>query len=122
MKCSHCNADLHSNEEVAAALAYCPYCGEDLRTEENLPTIAEEDFRQPVVIVIRATDGVMEDTYDQVRKCYQRGGSIRAVELRGCDLIPSNEPDLIDLVELEARELLAQFGYDDIRIPVIRRV
>lgn len=58
--------------------------------------------------VIAATDGVMAQTKEHVLLAKQVGVSNMVVFINKVDLVDS---DVVTLVEIEARELLEQYGY-----------
>ena len=70
------------------------------------------------VLVIAATDGVMPQTREHILLAKQVGLKKLIVFLNKVDMV--DEPDLIDLVEEEVRELLAKQGYDGTNTPIIR--
>ena len=70
------------------------------------------------VIVVAATDGVMPQTREHILLARQVGVPKIVVFLNKCDMV--DDPELIDLVEEEVRELLTKNGYDGAGVPVIR--
>ena len=70
------------------------------------------------ILVVSATDGPMPQTREQVHLARQTGVSRIVVFLNKVDLI--DDPELLELVELEVRELLAHYGYPGDDVPVIR--
>jgi elongation factor Tu len=70
------------------------------------------------ILVVAATDGVMPQTREHILLAKQVGVPKIIVFLNKCDMVP--EPDLIDLVEEEVRELLDKQGFDGKNAPVIR--
>jgi elongation factor Tu len=70
------------------------------------------------ILLLSAVDGPMPQTREHVLLARQVGVPELVVFLNKCDLV--DDPELIDLVELETRELLAKFGFDGANIPVIR--
>ena len=70
------------------------------------------------VLVVAATDGVMPQTREHVLLAWQVGVRKLIVFLNKCDMV--DDPDLIDLVEEEVRELLTKQGFDGATTPVIR--
>ncbi len=70
------------------------------------------------VIVVAATDGVMPQTREHILLARQVGVPKIVVFLNKCDMV--DDPELIDLVEEEVRELLTKNGYDGAGVPVVR--
>src|SRR6201999_2083064 len=70
------------------------------------------------VLLLSAVDGPMPQTREHILLARQVGVPELVVFLNKCDLV--EDPQLIELVELETRELLTKFGYDGEQIPIIR--
>ncbi|MEA1929812.1 MAG: elongation factor Tu [Patescibacteria group bacterium] len=70
------------------------------------------------VIVVAATDGVMPQTREHILLARQVGVPKIIVFLNKVDMV--DDPELIDLVEAEVRELLSKYEYDGDNAPVIR--
>ncbi|MBI2100142.1 MAG: elongation factor Tu [Candidatus Vogelbacteria bacterium] len=70
------------------------------------------------IIVVAATDGVMPQTREHILLARQVGVPHIVVFLNKVDLV--DDPELIELVEEEVRELLTKNGYDGAKAPVIR--
>src|SRR5205814_3311044 len=70
------------------------------------------------ILLLSAVDGPMPQTKEHVLLARQVGVPELVVFLNKCDLV--DDPELIDLVELEARELLTKYGFDGASVPVIR--
>jgi elongation factor Tu len=70
------------------------------------------------ILLLSAVDGPMPQTKEHVLLARQVGVPELVVFLNKCDLV--DDPELIDLVELETRELLTKFGFDGANVPVIR--
>ncbi len=70
------------------------------------------------VLVVAATDGAMPQTREHVLLARQVGVPKIIVFLNKCDMV--DDPDLIDLVEAEIRDLLTSNGFDGANAPVIR--
>jgi elongation factor Tu len=70
------------------------------------------------ILLLSAVDGPMPQTREHVLLARQVGVPELVVFLNKCDLV--DDPELIDLVELETRELLTKFGFDGTHVPVIR--
>ncbi len=69
------------------------------------------------VIVVAATDGVMPQTREHILLAKQVNVPKIVVFLNKCDMV--DDPDMLDLVEEEVRELLVKQGFDG-QAPVIR--
>ena len=70
------------------------------------------------IIVVAATDGPMPQTREHILLARQVGVKYIVVYLNKCDKVDDEE--LIDLVEMEVRELLNEYGFDGDETPVIR--
>ncbi len=70
------------------------------------------------IIVVAATDGVMPQTREHILLARQVGVPRIVVFLNKVDMV--DDPDLIDLVEEEVRELLTKYEYDGASVPVVR--
>jgi len=70
------------------------------------------------IIVVAATDGVMPQTREHILLARQVGVPKVIVFLNKVDMV--DDPELIDLVEAEVRELLTKHQYDGDKVPVIR--
>ncbi|MBQ2472356.1 MAG: elongation factor Tu, partial [Acholeplasmatales bacterium] len=70
------------------------------------------------ILVIAATDGPMAQTREHILLSRQVGVPRMVVFLNKCDMVDDEE--LIDLVEMETRELLSEYGFPGDDIPVIR--
>jgi elongation factor Tu len=70
------------------------------------------------ILLLSATDGPMPQTREHILLARQVGVPELVVFINKCDLV--DDVDLIDLVELEARELLTKYGFDGENTPVIR--
>ena len=70
------------------------------------------------ILVVAATDGPMPQTREHILLARQVGVEKIVVFLNKCDLVDDEE--LIDLVEMEVRELLSEYGFDGDNAPVIR--
>ena len=70
------------------------------------------------ILVIAATDGPMPQTREHILLARQVGVPRLVVFLNKCDMVDDEE--LLDLVEMEARELLTQYEFDGDNIPFIR--
>src|SRR5216117_1690911 len=70
------------------------------------------------ILVVSAVDGPMPQTREHVLLAYQVNVPYLVVALNKVDAI--DDPELIDLVELEVRELLKTYGFPGDDIPVVR--
>ena len=70
------------------------------------------------ILVVAATDGVMPQTREHILLARQVGVPYIVVFLNKCDLV--DDPELIDIVEMEVRELLSSYGFPGDEVPVIR--
>jgi elongation factor Tu len=70
------------------------------------------------IIVVAATDGVMPQTREHILLAKQVNVPKIVVFLNKCDMV--DDPDMLDLVEEEVRELLTKQGFDGANAPVIR--
>ncbi|MEI7688989.1 MAG: elongation factor Tu [Candidatus Nomurabacteria bacterium] len=70
------------------------------------------------VIVVAATDGVMPQTREHILLAKQVNVPKIIVFLNKCDMV--DDPDMLELVEEEVRELLTKQGFDGANAPVIR--
>ena len=70
------------------------------------------------ILVVSAADGPMPQTKEHILLARQVGVPSLVVFLNKCDLV--DDPELLDLVELEVRELLKHYGFPGDDIPVVR--
>ena len=70
------------------------------------------------ILVIAATDGPMAQTREHILLARQVGVPRMVVFLNKCDMVDDEE--LLDLVEMEVRELLTEYGFDGDNTPIIR--
>ena len=70
------------------------------------------------IIVVAATDGVMPQTREHILLAKQVNVPKIIVFLNKCDMV--DDPDMLDLVEEEVRDLLTKQGFDGANAPVIR--
>src|SRR5438045_2892766 len=70
------------------------------------------------ILVVAANDGPMPQTREHVLLARQVGVPRVVVYMNKCDTV--DDPELLDLVELEIRELLKKYEFPGDEIPVIR--
>jgi len=70
------------------------------------------------ILVVSAVDGPMPQTREHILLAKQVNVPRVVVFLNKCDLVEDSE--LLDLVELEVRELLSKYGFDGDNAPVVR--
>jgi len=70
------------------------------------------------ILVVAATDGPMPQTNEHVLLARQVNVPKIVVFLNKCDMV--DDPEMLDLVELEVRDLLSKYNYDGDNAPVIR--
>jgi elongation factor Tu len=70
------------------------------------------------ILVVSAADGPMPQTREHILLARQVGVPYIVVFMNKCDMV--DDPELLDLVELEVRELLSSYEFPGDEIPVIR--
>ena len=70
------------------------------------------------ILVVAATDGPMPQTREHVLLARQVGVPAIVVALNKCDMVDDEE--ILELVELEVRELLSEYEFDGDETPVVR--
>ena len=70
------------------------------------------------ILVIAATDGVMAQTREHILLARQVGVPRMVVFMNKCDMVDDEE--LLDLVEMEIREILNEYGFEGDDTPIIR--
>ncbi len=70
------------------------------------------------ILVVAATDGPMPQTREHILLARQVGVPAMVVFMNKVDAV--DDPELLDLVELEVRELLSQYEFPGDEVPVIR--
>ena len=70
------------------------------------------------ILVVAATDGVMAQTREHILLARQVGVPAIVVFLNKCDMV--DDPELLELVEMEVRELLTEYEFPGDEIPVIK--
>jgi elongation factor Tu len=72
------------------------------------------------IVVVSAPDGAMPQTREHVLLARQVNVPAIVVYLNKCDLIGKGDEELLDLVELELRELLSKYSFPGDDTPIIR--
>src|ERR671912_410728 len=70
------------------------------------------------ILVVSAADGPMPQTREHILLARQVGVPSLVVFMNKCDMV--DDPELLDLVELEVRELLSTYDFPGDDLPVIR--
>src|SRR3989449_10067886 len=70
------------------------------------------------ILVVSAADGPMPQTREHILLARQVGVPYIVVALNKVDMV--DDPELLDLVELEVRELLKQYSFPGDELPIIR--
>jgi elongation factor Tu len=70
------------------------------------------------ILLLSAVDGPMPQTREHILLARQVGVPELVVFINKCDLV--DDPELLDLVEIEARELLSKYGFNGNSVRVIR--
>src|SRR5213083_2334894 len=70
------------------------------------------------ILVVSAADGPMPQTREHILLARQVGVPYIVVYMNKCDMV--DDPELLDLVELEVRELLKKYEFPGDEIPIIR--
>ncbi len=69
------------------------------------------------ILVIAATDGAMAQTREHILLAGQVGVPRMVVFINKCDMV--DDPEMLELVEMDVRELLNQYGFDGDNTPFI---
>jgi elongation factor Tu len=70
------------------------------------------------ILVVSAADGPMPQTREHILLARQVGVPYLVVFMNKCDMV--DDPELLDLVELEVRELLSAYDFPGDDLPVVR--
>src|SRR6188474_2178756 len=70
------------------------------------------------ILVVSAADGPMPQTREHILLARQVGVPALVVFLNKCDMV--DDPELLELVELEVRELLSKYDFPGDTIPIIK--
>ena len=69
------------------------------------------------ILVIAATDGAMAQTREHILLAHQVGVPRIVVFINKCDMV--DDPEMLELIEMDVRELLTKYGYDGDNTPFI---
>jgi len=69
------------------------------------------------ILVIAATDGPMAQTREHILLAHQVGVPRIVVFINKCDMV--NDPEMLELIEMDVRELLSKYGYDGDNTPFV---
>ncbi|AIA29566.1 elongation factor tu [Mycoplasmopsis californica HAZ160_1] len=72
------------------------------------------------ILVVAATDGAMPQTREHILLSKQVGVPRMVVFLNKTDMLSEEEAEMVDLVEMEVRELLSKYGFDGDNTPFVR--
>ena len=70
------------------------------------------------ILVVSAPDGPMPQTREHILLAYQVGVPAIVVFMNKTDMV--SDPELLDLVEMEVRELLTKYHYPGDKVPIVR--
>jgi len=70
------------------------------------------------ILVVAATDGPMQQTREHILLARQVGVPAMVVFMNKCDLV--DDPELLEIVEMEVRELLSEYDFPGDDIPIIK--
>ena len=87
------------------------------RTNEACLTTLERDRFNAALVVVSAVDGPMPGTREQIGRALRTG--IRRFVIVLTRTVKVDDAELLQLVELEVRELLNSFGYDGKAAPLV---
>ena len=103
----------YQTEKRNYAHVYCPVHADYFK---NMITGADQ--MDGAILVIAATDGAMAQTREHILLSRQVGVPRMVVFLNKCDMV--DDPEIIDLVEMEVRDLLNEYGYEGDETPIIK--
>ena len=70
------------------------------------------------ILVVSAADGPMPQTREHILLARQVGVKYIVVYLNKCDMV--DDPELLELVEIEVRDLLTEYGFPGDEIPIVK--
>src|SRR5213592_2741923 len=103
----------YSSEQRHYAHVDCPGHADYVK---NMITVAAQ--MDGAILVVSAVDGPMPQTREHILLARQVNVPAIVVFLNKCDLV--DDPELLDLVELEVRELLSKYEFPGDDVPMIR--
>ena len=74
--------------------------------------------RDGAILVVSAADGPMPQTREHILLARQVGVPSIVVFLNKCDMV--DDPELLDLVDMEVRDLLTQYDFPGDKIPIVK--
>ena len=107
-----------SKARVEYETAKARYAHVDCRTNEDCQQILSAEKPDGIILVVSAADGPMPQTLEHVRLAHKSGISSIVVYLNKMDMV--DNPELIQLVELEIREMLSLNGFKGDMVPIVR--
>ena len=70
------------------------------------------------ILVVSAADGPMPQTREHILLARQVGVKYIVVYLNKCDMV--DDPELLELVEMEVRDLLSEYGFPGDEVPIVK--
>ena len=98
-------------------LGTTPFSLTACRSNEGCLTTLERDRFTAALVVVSAVDGPMPGTREQIGRALRTG--IRRFVIVLTKTAKVDDPELLQLVELEVRELLTSFGFDGKAVPMV---
>ena len=86
------------------------------REERNISLTSSIEYG--AILVVSAIDGIMSQTAEQIMIAHHMGMQHIVVFMNKCDMVDDDE--LLELVEMEIRELLSEYDFPGDDIPVIQ--
>ena len=115
------NAPEERTRGITISTAHLEYCS-DKRHYAHVDCPGHADYVKNMItgaaqmdggiLVIAATDGSMPQTREHILLANKVGVPNIVVFLNKCDMVDEDEAELIELVIVEVREILTEFGYD----------
>ena len=89
-----------------------------LTTKEERNISLTSSIEYGAILVVSAIDGIMSQTAEQIMIAQHMGMQHIVVFMNKCDMV--DDPELLDLVEMEIRDLLNEYGYEGDETPIIK--